>query len=196
MSTDDVQHLSTVECNDLAIPSVCLYLFPLCGSDGREYLPSQELCLEISLVVCQRLWTIAENLGFGDQLPVCADLPIASMNECARCLFVVATSLPLIFPHFFLYHHLHLTSLPCFPFLVSSDETRNATVGPSSPANVSCSFGFFEENGICLPDCYTYVSTPRNLAATNQLIVGVAIVFGLVFSVMVFILSFVRRRVM
>ena len=86
MLTDTVQQLSTAECNSLAIPSVCLYLFPLCDSDGKVYLPSQELCQEISMVVCQQLWTLAETFGFGNQLPVCADLPSASTFECGILL--------------------------------------------------------------------------------------------------------------
>lgn len=72
---------TTAECEAVAASFVCLYLFPLCDESGRVYLPSQEMCLEVSMDICSQEWSAAQLLDQDNQLPNCADLPTESSSR-------------------------------------------------------------------------------------------------------------------
>ncbi len=68
----------STECLDAVVPFLCLYYFGLCDSSGNLFEPSTETCATISTDICQREWTMAENLialptcdMFGEQLTAC-----------------------------------------------------------------------------------------------------------------------------
>ena len=56
---------------------MCQYAFPICDpKTGDLYLPTQEECLRISQQVCSHEWKLAQQFGYGDQLPECGKLPL------------------------------------------------------------------------------------------------------------------------
>ena len=87
------------ECVDAFVPLMCQYLFPLCNTSGNLLLPSQEECLTISTGVCQVEWGFAAQL-FGDQLPVCTDLP-QSNELCPGTSQLDGSQSTRLYPDFF-----------------------------------------------------------------------------------------------
>ena len=66
---------SSSTCKEVAISLVCLFLFPICnGEGGLKYVPSQELCQNISTGACAQELAIIGNLS-ENILPNCGDLP-------------------------------------------------------------------------------------------------------------------------
>ena len=72
---------TSTECEALASSFVCLYLFPLCDEQGKQYLPSRELCLKVSMDVCRVEWATAQLFDQDNMLPDCADLPNATSSR-------------------------------------------------------------------------------------------------------------------
>ena len=64
------------DCQEVAIPFLCKYYFPLydCAS-GDIYTSSREDCIDISTGICASLWNLAISYGYGDRLPDCEGLP-------------------------------------------------------------------------------------------------------------------------
>lgn len=79
---------TSLECEALAASFICLYLFPFCDESGRLYLPSQELCLEVSMDVCQQEWATAELFDQNNQLPDCAALPSSVSSRFMSMVFL------------------------------------------------------------------------------------------------------------
>ena len=72
------------ECQDAAVPFMCQYVFPLCDpTTGELYLPTQEECLRISQQVCAQAWNLAQQFGYGDQLPDCGKLPLQTGSSAS-----------------------------------------------------------------------------------------------------------------
>ena len=62
------------KCQVAILPFICLYLFPLCGENHTEYLPSFGECNSISNDICKVEWQMAQQL-LSNSLPNCAALP-------------------------------------------------------------------------------------------------------------------------
>ena len=110
---DDSQSVppSSLACKEVVISIICLFVFPICdGEDGLKYIPSQELCENISTGACEKEWAIVANLR-EIILPSCGDLPdgmffvIVSHSETAQsmtnCLLISSFILTL---HLSVYH--------------------------------------------------------------------------------------------
>ena len=67
------------ECQEAVVPFLCLFLYPLCDSEGTLYRPSSMDCVTISTGVCEREWMEAVNLLGPGVLPQCESLPSTSL---------------------------------------------------------------------------------------------------------------------
>ena len=80
---------ATPECEDLALPFFCLYLFGLCDASGKLHQPSRDECIHISTDICAVEWATAIDLLPENTLPQCesfqADNPICSSKY--GCLY-------------------------------------------------------------------------------------------------------------
>ena len=105
---DDLQSVlpSSLACKEVVISFICLFVFPICdGEDGLKYVPSQELCENISTAACEKEWAIVASLN-ETILPSCGDLPhgmflvIVSRSETAQsmtnCLLISSFILTLL----------------------------------------------------------------------------------------------------
>lgn len=82
--------LLSSECQKVALPFLCLYLFPLCDDKNTAYLPSMMECISISTGICNVEWNFAASYV---NLPDCSRLPNVStactgMLQCV-CIFVI-----------------------------------------------------------------------------------------------------------
>ena len=60
-------------CVSSLIPFMCLYLFPLCGTNATV---SRQQCIDISTVLCKDEWQRALSIpAIKDQIPKCENLP-------------------------------------------------------------------------------------------------------------------------
>ena len=74
--------LATPQCQQDAIPFICLYGFPICSQLEREvYLPTKEECERITTTTCRVEFNLALSFGFGDLLPKCNLLPSSSESS-------------------------------------------------------------------------------------------------------------------
>ena len=65
-------------CISQLVPFMCLYLFPLCGTNATAV--SREQCIQISTDVCEEQWQMALEIPtLKDQIPNCGNFP--SMAE-------------------------------------------------------------------------------------------------------------------
>ena len=51
------------ECEAVALPFYCLYLFGLCDASGKLHHPSRDDCLRVSTEVCATEWATASSLS-------------------------------------------------------------------------------------------------------------------------------------
>ena len=73
------------QCREVALPFLCLYLFPLCDDNQTTYLPSMAQCISISTDICRTEWLLASSLV--NNLPVCSDLPnVSPCNGMLHCM--------------------------------------------------------------------------------------------------------------
>ena len=85
------------KCQEAAVPFLCRYYFPLSDcSSGYIYSASREDCITITTTVCSVPWTLATNLGYGDQLPNCQELPpadnMSNLVDGMSSVFIEPTS--------------------------------------------------------------------------------------------------------
>ena len=61
-------------CISQLVPFMCLYLFPLCGTNATAV--SREQCIQISTDVCKDQWQLALGVPtLKDYIPNCGSLP-------------------------------------------------------------------------------------------------------------------------
>jgi hypothetical protein len=70
-------------CYEVIVPFVCQYMFPLCSSD-KLFVPSREICVNVSTGGCQQQWEDTINKSSGVSLPDCSKLPSAQ-NDTIVC---------------------------------------------------------------------------------------------------------------
>ena len=66
------------ECDEAAIPLICLFYFGLCDSGGELQLPSATQCETVSDTTCAREFQLATAILGSDALPGCDNLPTTS----------------------------------------------------------------------------------------------------------------------
>ena len=71
--------IASPECEEAALPFLCLYLFRLCDSNGILYQPTSIDCVTISTGVCEREWAIAAGAVGQERLPQCELLPMTPL---------------------------------------------------------------------------------------------------------------------
>ena len=72
-------------CVSSLIPFMCLYLFPLCGTNATV---SRQQCIDISTVLCKDEWQRALSIpGIKDRIPNCEGLPSITGNGMLFCLY-------------------------------------------------------------------------------------------------------------
>lgn len=71
------------QCQVVALPFLCLYLFPLCNDDQTTFLPSMAECISISTDICRTEWMLTSSLV--NNLPVCSKLP--SVSSCKGMVY-------------------------------------------------------------------------------------------------------------
>ena len=75
------------ECQQVAIPFLCQYYFPLYDCpNGDIYTASREDCIDISTGICASLWNLAINNGYRDRLPICQEL-LSCEYVCSHMYF-------------------------------------------------------------------------------------------------------------
>ena len=74
-------HLGSDYCQRAAGMFVCQSYFPLCDEcqNGQSYLASREECERVSIVECEKEWTMARQYGI--PLPNCTHLPQLFIGE-------------------------------------------------------------------------------------------------------------------
>lgn len=70
---------SNQQCQDVALPFLCLYLFPFCDckASSSKYVASEEICEYARDKACSTEWNLV-NLLYPSLLPECSDLPPAT----------------------------------------------------------------------------------------------------------------------
>ena len=87
------QSFLSSQCQAVALPFLCLYLFPLCDENQTIYLPSMAECISISTDICKSEWMKAMNLQLVTNLPVCSTLPNTSpCNRTWHILYIFCYS--------------------------------------------------------------------------------------------------------
>ena len=84
------QSFLSSQCQAVALPFLCLYLFPLCDENQTTYLPSMAECISVSTDICKSEWMTAKTLV--TNLPVCSTLPNTSpCNRMWLILYIYGT---------------------------------------------------------------------------------------------------------
>ena len=74
--------LASVECQQDAVPFLCLYGFPIFSClEQQVILPTREECQRITTTTCQVEFNLAVRIGFSDLLPDCNELPSNSNDN-------------------------------------------------------------------------------------------------------------------
>ena len=80
------------ECQQVAIPFLCQYYFPLYDCpNGDIYTASREDCINISTGICALQWNLAINYGYGDRLPNCQKL--SSCEYACMHLYLIGNTI-------------------------------------------------------------------------------------------------------
>ena len=159
---------------------MCLYLFPLCGTNATAV--SREQCIQISTDVCEEQWQLALGVPtLKDQIPNCGSLP----SMAGKGLSFGSINL---FLHLYLF--LSVIDLPTIRPNTSMTDITTASV------LVNCSDDFLLVNGTCRPLCDKLKLNSPDLSEAQVWIQVVASIAGIVFSVLLVISSYVRRKTM
>eukprot|EP00731_Ephydatia_muelleri_P010669 Em0005g1255a len=158
------QDFLSPQCKEVALPFLCLYLFPLCDDNQTTYLPSMAQCISISTDICRTEWLLASSLV--NNLPVCSKLP--NVSPCNGSTTPASTT----------------TASP------NNASTTNST--SLSVVNKTCSENFIFNGNYCLPDCPKW--SLRASGTNADYVVIVAAVVGLISGTIVLLLSCVRHR--
>ena len=73
-------------CERAIKPFLCLYLFPLCDTNGMIHRPSTEECKTVRDEVCSEEWKMTEAVFGSNLFPQCESLPATSVNCQGRLL--------------------------------------------------------------------------------------------------------------
>ena len=166
-------------CISKLVPFMCLYLFPLCGTNATAV--SREQCIQISTDVCKDQWQLALGIPtLKDHIPNCGSLPSIK---------------GLLFGSINLFLHLyHLFLSEKDPLLIRVNTSMTNITSASVPVN--CSDGFLLINGTCTPLCDKLILNSPELSLARFWIQLVSSIIGIVFSVLLVISSYVQRKTM
>ena len=168
-------------CISQLVPFMCLYLFPLCGTNATAV--SREQCIQISTDVCKEQWQLALGIPtVKDYIPNCGSLPSKR-----------GLSFGSINVNLFLYlYHLFLSEID-LPLIRVNTSMTNIT---SASVLVNCSDGFLLINGTCTPLCDKLILNSPELSLARFWIQVASSIIGIVFSVLLVISSYVKRKTM
>ena len=73
------------QCRRALTPFLCLFIFTLCDTDGRQHTIVRDNCLELRDNICNEEWSRAAAFLPPGSLPVCEDLPDITDECIGRC---------------------------------------------------------------------------------------------------------------